>query len=404
MGFISELVRRLGPAHFVLKAILVALLGNALLLGFILLRRTYRKRYFTRYDARARHFQKIWGDLVSGAATDDRWCRKAFDREIVKSLALAALETAKPAEAAQVHNFLRRSGLLQRTIHEAEKNRGWRQRQAFIAVGRMRAREGVPALAEGLRDSNIETRLAALRGLGYTGSPEAGQEILRWLGEGRSQAPALPIESALINCCRERPRMLLPYLAARDVAVREILARVLGEVGTAALESDLIQIASDPQAELRASAARALGNAKPRIALPVLEKLTEDEIWFVRLRAAVALGQLRTPKAIPALVRALTDSHRFVRFRSAQALVEQEDTLQPAIFERVVDLGDAYAIDAYITATENAGAYASLLEALAQASNMDAERRELLLAAASHRIGFGGEKRPEARPAQTVAD
>jgi HEAT repeat protein len=403
MEFVSELVRRIGPAHFVFKAILAAFLGDALLLGFILLRRTYRKRYFTRYNTRASHFQKIWGDLVSGVNTDDRWCRKAFDRDIVKSLALAELETAKPAEAARVHSFLRRSGLLQRTIHEAEKTGGWRQRQAFIALGRMRAPEGVPALAEGLRESNLETRLAALRGLGYTGSPEAGKEILQWLGEGRFLVPALPIENALINCCREQPQMLLPYLAARNVPLREVLARVLGEVGTGALETDLIQIADDPHPELRASAARALGHSKPRIALPVLEKMTEDEVWFVRLRATVALGELRTSKAIPALLRALTDSHRFVRFRSAQALVEQEEILQPAIFERVVQLGDAYAIDAYITAAENAGAYESFLEALRHAPNMDAERRELLLAAASHRIGFSGEKRPEDRSAQTVA-
>src|ERR1700674_3550662 len=114
MGFISELLRRLGPAHFVLKAILAAFLGDALLLGFILLRRTYRKRYFTRYNTRASHFQNIWGDLVSGVNTDDRWCRRAIDRDIVKSLALGALETAKPAEAARIHSFLRRSGLLQR--------------------------------------------------------------------------------------------------------------------------------------------------------------------------------------------------------------------------------------------------------------------------------------------------
>jgi HEAT repeat protein len=403
MEFVSELLRRIGPAHFVFKAILGAFLVDALLLGFILLRRTYRKRYFTRYNARASHFQKSWGDLVSGVNTDDRWCRNTLDRDIVKSLALGALETAKPAEAARVHSFLRGSGLLQRTIHEAEKTRGWRQRQAFIALGRMRAPEGVPALAEGLRDSNIETRLAALRGLGYTGSPEAGKEILQWLGEGRFTVPALPIENALINCCRERPQMLLPYLEAKDAPMREVLARVLGEVGTAALETDLIQIADDPHPELRASAARALGHAKPRIALPVLEKMTEDEVWFVRLRAAVALGELRTSKAIPALIRALTDAHRFVRFRSAQALVEQEEILQPAIFERVVELGDTYATDAYITAAENAGEYGSLLEALRQSPNMDAERRERLLAAASQRIGFGGEKRPEDLPAQTVA-
>ena len=53
-----ESFRRLGPAAFVLKAIVSMIVADVLLLGFILLRRTYRKRYFARRDARQ------FGDLV----------------------------------------------------------------------------------------------------------------------------------------------------------------------------------------------------------------------------------------------------------------------------------------------------------------------------------------------------
>ena len=48
MGFISSAIEALGPAGLVLKAILVSLLGILLLVGFIILRRWYRGRYFRR--------------------------------------------------------------------------------------------------------------------------------------------------------------------------------------------------------------------------------------------------------------------------------------------------------------------------------------------------------------------
>jgi len=52
MESIFDRIWRLGPAGLVLKAIIVAVIADALLLAFILLRRTYRKRYFARRDAR----------------------------------------------------------------------------------------------------------------------------------------------------------------------------------------------------------------------------------------------------------------------------------------------------------------------------------------------------------------
>src|SRR5216684_2407969 len=52
MESVFEKIWRLSPAAFVLKAIVIAVVANALLLAFILLRRTRRKRYFAKRDGR----------------------------------------------------------------------------------------------------------------------------------------------------------------------------------------------------------------------------------------------------------------------------------------------------------------------------------------------------------------
>ena len=52
MGSVFSWVRQLGPAGFVLKAIIASVVGISLLLAFILARRAYRRRYFRRRDAR----------------------------------------------------------------------------------------------------------------------------------------------------------------------------------------------------------------------------------------------------------------------------------------------------------------------------------------------------------------
>jgi HEAT repeat protein len=392
MGYISDLIQGLGPAGIVVKAILAALIGDALILAFILLRRAYRKRHFAKRDARVLHFRRFWSKLLSVEIPHHYWRGKAFDRGIVTSLALDAIETAPPEEAAQLLKFLRSQALLENLVHEAETHSGWRRRRALVALGRTRAPEAIPALAEGLRDKHPETRLAALRGLGRTGLPSAAEEILKWVGEAGLAVPALPLENALINCCRERPGLLLPFIAGASGPLREVLARVLAEVATSALETDIIEMAWDSSPELRASAARALARAKPKTAVPILTEMVKDPAWVVRLRAAVALGQIRTPLVVPPLVSVLTDPHRLVRLRAAQVLVEHDEN-PVATFERVVETGDAYAQDAYITAAENAGTYEALCEAIKQDRTMDAARRESLLAAASFRLNSGEERK-----------
>ncbi len=392
-------LHRMGPAGIVFKAIVAALAGHTALLAFILLRRLVRKRFFARRDARAFFFRQNWQDLISGKIPYETWRLHRADRRIVEELVLDALEAAGTRESGQLLDFLRKSGLLQKQIYEARKHHGWRRQRALVALGRTRAPEGISALAAGLRDNNRDTRLAAVRGLGRTGLPEAGKAILEWLGESSLNLPSLPVQTALVNCCRERPRLLLEVLAATQGELREVLARAVAEVANGTLETDLILLAGDPLPELRASAARAFGQTRPRMALPVLTALVEDRVWFVRLRATVALGELRTPLAIRPLLQALTDSHRLVRMRAAQALVEERGNLLEAL-EGAFATRDAYALDALITAAGNAGVVEELAELVRESPRLENSRREQLLAVLKQPIPIeNGKSKQKTTPA-----
>jgi len=377
MESIFEKLWRLGPAAYVLKAIVAAIAADGLLLGFILLRRTYRKRYFAKRDARVFELRQKWEALISGELPFEAWRKKSFDRRIVETIALDAFEAAGPEESARLLKFLRESGLIEKRIFEARQLTGWRRMKALVALGRTRAPESIAALAEGLRDGDLEIRLAALRGLGRMASPQAAEEILAWVGERGLSVPALPLQSALIQCCAERPQLLLPYVQHAAGPLREVLGRVLGEVATPSLGLDLLQFVGDDLDELRAAAARAMSHTKSGLAFDLLSELARDPIWFVRLRAIVSLGKFSDPRAVPSLLRGLTDANRLVRLRAAEALVDLKKDMAP-IFERVVETGDRYGLHAYLTALENSNLREKLDEELGASPKISEEARDRL--------------------------
>lgn len=377
MGSIFRKLWKLGPAAFVFKAIVAAIVADGLLLAFIFIRRTYRKRFFARRDKRAFELRQQWDALISGRMSYDRWRRKAFDRRIVEAMALDAFEAAGPEESARLLKFMRVSGLIEKRIFEAQHLKGWRRMRALVALGRTRAPEGVPALAEALRDKNLEIRLAALRGLGRTACPQAAEEILAWIGETGLNVPALPLQSALIQCCAERPQLLLPLVKQAEGPLREVLGRVLGEVATPALGLDLLQFVGDEREELRAAAARAMSHtADAGVAFDALSELAEDRTWFVRLRAIIGIGNLADPRAIPTLLKGLTDSNRLVRLRAAEALVQFRAVMVP-VFQQVIQLRDRYGLHAYLTAIENA-ALRERLESQLQSSQISEDEMRVL--------------------------
>ena len=378
MASTFDTFHKLGPAVFVLKAIISVIVADVLLLAFILLRRTYRKWYFANRDARMVAIRQQWDALISGEIPYASWRTKASERELVETMVLDAYEVANPGEAARLLKFMRAGGLIEKRILEARHYKGWRRHTALVALARTRASEGIRALAEGLRDRDSETQLAALRGLGRMASPEAATEILNWIDDVGLVVPALPLQSALVQACAERPQVLLPHLQQPDKTVREVLGRVLGEVATPSLAPELLRFADDDLPELRAAAARGLSHLSPGTAVEVLSELAKDSVWFVRLRAIVSLGKLYHTRSIPFLLRGLTDSNRLVRLRAAEGLIDFKADLA-SILEQVVGLRDQYGLHAFLTAVENAGLEASLAASINNSTLTTGEANGILL-------------------------
>jgi len=363
MAFVFSAVEKLGPAGLVLRAIMGSVLGICLLIGFIVLRRWYRARYFRRRNERTVALRSWWDNIISGKISALDWRFDPLDCDIVESILLDNIEMSTPANLPPLLDCLRVSGLLDMRIYEARNSRGWKQRTALLALGRTRAVEAIPALAEGLDSRLSETRIAAVRGLGRTAIREAAIPILDRIVAGHLDAPERSLKNALVNCCRSHPEMLVNYVAQTEGPIRELLARVLGEVASPELGEELLVLAADNLPEVRASAARALGNSNTSYTLPALHTLATDPEWFVRLRAVVALGQIENVGKIRILLHAVCDRNRHVRQRAAWALARMEPQLEQ-ILEDVVATNDDYALQAFISELERSGAIDKIVGAL----------------------------------------
>ena len=363
MDFASRLLPELGFARLIVEAILLSLLGIFLLIAFIVTRRWYRGRYFERRSGRTFALRSQWEGILSGKVPASSWRLKRLDCEIVEAILLDDIEMATPERLPSLLACLRSSGLLDMRIFEARAAVGWKRRAALVALGRTRAPEAVPALAEALAAPAEETRIAAVRGLGRTGLLEAAIPILDYLLVGNLAIPEHTVKNALASCCRNSPEIVLRYLREASGPARELLARVLAELATPELGEDLILLATESAPEVRASAARALGNSQPSFALPVLSVLVKDMEWFVRLRAVVALASIDHNARIRPLLHALCDSNRYVRQRAAWALAQMGSNLD-RILTQVVETQDNYALQAFISELERSGAIEHLVDAL----------------------------------------
>ena len=324
MPSVFDSISQLGPAGLVVEALVATASAIGLLLAFILLRRAIRSRYFRRLNRRTLEIRHNWEKIIGGVILPETWFNDRLTRNIVECMLLDRLEVASAEEIEPLHQCLRFSGLLDARIHEARLWRGWRRRQALLSLGRMRVPEGISALAEALDDPSEEIRVAGIRGLGRVELPKAAEPILEHLTQGQFNVPTSVVQSALLGCFRTQPSLMLPHVHQADDRVRPLLARVLSEVATPGLDGDLLLLTSDPIAEVRASAARALAEAKPPFTLSALTGLAADEEWFVRLRAVIAIGRLHEPRAIPVLLQTLLEAGVDDEARD-QARVERSD-------------------------------------------------------------------------------
>jgi HEAT repeat protein len=383
MALDSEWTRFSDGADAVFVALAATVIAIVCLLIFILLRRAIRARYFARRDSRNQYVRQHWDAIVSGEIEAAAWFFDPIDHALVEGIALDLIDVAEPADAVRLQTFFRRSGLLDRRIRDVRTLRGWRRRGALVALGRMRAADGVPALAEALKDAADDFAVDVIQALGQVGTPRAAEAILERMSRKPVRCPSPVLQGALVSCYRSDPPALFARVTDADDALRPVLSRALADVARPGMSENVLSLVADPIPEVRAAAARLLAAVRPPHALLPLTQLAADKEWFVRLRAVVALGALGERRGIPALIRALCDANRLVRLRAAASLVQfegQEDwVLQLAMRTR-----DRYAVQALVSELDRAGRIVHLVDGL-----LDEERRAVVEPALLTVLGGG---------------
>ncbi|MDQ3223713.1 MAG: HEAT repeat domain-containing protein, partial [Gemmatimonadota bacterium] len=288
--------------------------------------------YLDGVDRRVAKRKGLYRELVSELPTRDRALLQPTIHQMTTLYDLDALEavleeqarsaSGRPGWLLEIYDEL---GLVDKYIAQLRSARKWRDR-AFAAelLGRVGGAKAVPALLETVvatRTEDSDVREVSLRALARIADPGAVAPLIRALGT--AEAWLAPRIADILT--RHGEAVVEPLIAVlNDVnphPARGWAANVLGEVRAPRACPALVRLLSDPEDEVRAKAATALGRLGDRRAVGyLLEHLLNDPAPFVRARIASSLGQFGGPEVTDRLVRALGDAAWWVRMRSVEAL------------------------------------------------------------------------------------
>jgi HEAT repeat protein len=191
---------------------------------------------------------------------------------------------------------------------------------AVEALGKSRRREAVAPLATLAHDPETKVRLAVVKALQDLRDLSAVPAFVTLLGDPdpkvredciaalvnlyTGEEKASPPGKVLDVFSDEPDRSSLPPFTAVSPSVYEALGRALG----------------DESAEVRESAASAIGNLDGRSVAGKLTATLQDPVPSVRGAAATALGRVGTAAAGKALIPLLADESTTVRNRALQAI------------------------------------------------------------------------------------
>ena len=325
-------------------AVLVAGLALCTVLGRIITdwRRTRRE------GLRARMTKQLSAFLALSESKAATIAALRVDRAVALD-ALARTATALPGdERAQLAPLFKHFAFAEQETEVLRHGHWGRRLRAAEHLGVMSDPGVVPTLVHALGDEMLDVRLAAARSLAQLPAPNAIEPILRSLAVP-GELPLKLAADVLVEFGDAAIEPLLAFMREHDAttdgpavaAAITVLGMRRATVGIPALIAKL----GDPEPELRASAARALGSIGSPQALGALCERTRDPVWQVRSTAAQALGRIGDAQAIPTLAGRLIDVAWWVRFNAAEALFRLGYCGRERLLETLAVHQDRYARD-----------------------------------------------------------
>lgn len=260
----------------------------------------------------------------------------------------AARHDAPPEGVRRIERFLAEAGFSDHYLDRLVHGDRYERATAAVRLAEHRNPRTVPALIVAVSDPDRDVRTAAVRALGYLGSPAAVEALAQVLARGIAapgKADVAPrvVAGTLVRFGPQAVDTLAPLLAHPSWRVRGAAAYLVGELGASRAVPALILALADPEPDVRAKAAQALGRLEARSALfPLLGRL-EDPAWLVRMHAIRALGALVEPTAAEPVGRRLRDAHWRVRQEAGAALARMGRRAQEVLTQTLLTADDPYA-------------------------------------------------------------
>jgi hypothetical protein len=248
--------------------------------------------------------------------------------------------------------WLRLSRALAQSRHAAAERRAlvddspWRRALAARRLSLLRSRASWRALRRAMVRGPEMVTLAAATALARFHDRRALRWILAHEGALKHRH-----RNALIALLRAFGRSGLPVMAralTRGIHNPRVELAVVDALGLGAYVQAREAIEARLAAgdlDLRAAAARALGQMQAIECATSLIAALRDPAWQVRAQAARALGRMRAPLAIHALAARLTDPSWWVRHHAAYALRDLGEDGQATLRHVIADSPDPYARD-----------------------------------------------------------
>jgi HEAT repeat protein len=245
---------------------------------------------------------------------------KATFEELIAGL----LPKLRGADRSALVDILRRRGTIDAACRRTRSHRATERDRAAELLGAAGTTEGLPYVAELLKDRDPQVRLAAVRALGRIGTYDAAMALIVHLDETGSKIPPHPITMALLRIGADATEPLLHALEIGSIGVRTIAAEVLGILGLIPAAGPLEHLLTDdPDAGVRVACARGLGRlGMPSSVNPLVHTLQTERHVEVLATVCSALGAMAAHEAIPTLQQSIGDAEPAVRTASAAALLQ----------------------------------------------------------------------------------
>jgi HEAT repeat protein len=275
------------------------------------------------------------------------------DWPVIEKIFFDLLRVARGNVNARAREAFERLGVVDFYLRQLGARRWWLRAEAAEKLGLTGSEKATKRLIETMADPMPEVRVRAAQALGAIGTAESLRPLVGALRDA-GRWSAIRVAGMLIAAGDDAVNVLLEEFVNLPEHAKISAIDIFGRIKSLRASTLLRKLLVDPQPDLRARAAYALGMIGDPTASAELAACLKDKEWSVRAMAAKALGRLRELGSIPALTATLSDPQWWVRANAAEALKGKGTAGQEALL-KVLDSDDPYAAQQSVQMLQESG-------------------------------------------------